>query len=72
MCWVVVFEKSIKSELVFWLQSNIYVADAFDEQMLSRNIDRELEPQFESDLKLRNASQNRSIYSIKYMEQTEN
>ena len=49
-----------------------YVADTLDEQLLSRNIDRELEPELDSNLKLRNASQNLSMYNMKYMEQTEN
>ena len=45
---------------------------ALDVQMLSCNINRELEPELDSNLKLRNASKNLSIYNIKYMEQTEN
>ena len=49
-----------------------YVADTLDEQLLSRNIDRELEPELDSNLKLRNASQNLSMSNMKYMEQTEN
>ena len=58
--------------LVFWRQSNNCVAAALDVQMLSCNINRELEPELDSNLKLRNASKNLSIYNIKYMEQTEN
>ena len=34
MWWKVVLENSTKDELVFWLSSMKYVANAFDEEML--------------------------------------
>lgn len=40
-----------------------HLADALDEEMLPRNINRELDPELQSSLKLRNASQSLSIYN---------
>ena len=48
-------------EIFFWLQSKNYVADALDN-------DRELDQEFDSNLQLRNVSQNITDYNIKYMD----
>ena len=42
ICWEVSLGNSTKFELVFWLQSVNYVAEALDDEMLSRNNDEKL------------------------------
>ena len=39
-----------------------------DDEMLSRNNDEKLDQELDSNLKLRNVSQNPPIYNIKYIE----
>ena len=41
--WEFVIENSTKFEFAFWLQSMNYVADAFDQEMMSWNNDREID-----------------------------
>ena len=61
-------EKWTQFELVFWFQEMSYVSHVVDEDILCRNNDGELDQELDSNSKLTNVSQNRSIYNIKCME----
>lgn len=55
---------------VYWFSDSIsinYVADALDGEMLFHNNDEKLGQKLDSNLKLRNESQNSPIYNIKYI-----
>lgn len=60
----------MKPKLVFQLNSKNCVAYILYGELLLRSNDRELEGELDADLK-RNASQNPSIYNMKYKENNE-
>ena len=72
ICWKDALEKTAKLELVFSMQSMNCVADDWGEKMLYCNNEREIDQELDSNLILRNVSQNSPTYNIKYMEQTKN